>query len=101
MKQPSARAPRWPALLLVLLPGLLAPKGCYFGEGDVPLGGNRDPSLGGQSADGADDPGDADGDGDDTGNATGSDTTGASGSGGAGNTRPGTEMRTPGVFQVH
>jgi len=94
MRQPSARAPRWPALLLLLIPGLLAPKGCYFGERDVPLGGNRDPSASGQSADDADGIGDA-------GDATGSDVTGASGSGGAGNARPGTDMRDPGVFQVH
>ena len=94
MRQPSDRAPRWPALLLVLLPGLLAPKGCYFGETDVPLGGNRDPGAGGQSADDADDA-------DDAGAAVGSDTSGASGSGGAANARPSTDMRTPDVFQVH
>lgn len=92
MKQPaSALACRWPALLLALLPGLLAAKGCYFGEQDVPLGGNLDELAGGQAS--ADETAAG-------GGAPSSDVGGASGS--ATRDRPaGTEMRAPGVFQVH
>jgi hypothetical protein len=39
--KPSALRLLWgPQLMLALLPGLLAPKGCYFGAEKVPLGGN-------------------------------------------------------------
>lgn len=88
MRRATARARLWPALLLTLIPGLLAPKGCYFGEQDVPLGGNLDASGGGQVS------------GDDFIGAAGSDANGGPGSAGTG-ARPGTEMRDPGVFLAH
>ena len=87
MKRPTARAFPWLALLLSLIPTLLAAKGCYFGEQDVPLGGNLKNSAAGQAS--AGEPGS------DGGSA-------ASGGCDAGSEpKPGTEMREPGVFVVH
>lgn len=87
MKRLAARGRRWPALLLALVPGLLAPKGCYFGAQDVPLGSNLDASAGGQSA------------AEEAGGTAGSDATGAAASNASG--AAGSVMREPDVFLVH
>lgn len=88
MKRAAVRARPLPALLLALLPTLLASKGCYFGEQDVPLGRNFEASVGGQTS--LDDFSDAVGD--------GGDAIGAAGS--SGSNAPGWHAREPGVFDV-
>lgn len=91
MKAPSSAPPsRWPALLLALTAGLLAPNACYFGEQDVPLGGNLEDLSGGH------------GSADDTavgGGAGGADASSASGNS-TGEMPDGTEMRAPGIFHA-
>jgi hypothetical protein len=94
MKRAAARARPLPTLLFALIPALLASRGCYFGEQDVPLGKNFEASVGGQTS--LDDLPGAAGTGNDANAAAGSGSSGSSGSSG-----PGATPREPGVFDFH